>query len=159
MKTFFTTENILFASIFLNAILLVICLLLNNKYKTYKSQASELNSILTENMRVRKLSSYYDDKKSEKNLIKAAKDFLISYFRDGKERTREDFDEDILGGLDTNFAVGQNPHRKPRWNQTPFFEALGELVAEGIVRYKIEENGRYLYWLPTKPDPEKDKKT
>lgn len=159
MKTFLTSENILFASIFLNAILLVICLLLYNMYRNYKSQAKELNFILTENMRVRKLSSYYDEKKPEKNLIKAAKDFLIIYFTDGKERTPENFDEDILGGLDINFGVGTNPHRKPRWNQTPFFKALGELVAEGIVKYKIEENGRYVYWLPTKPYSEKDKKT
>ena len=76
-------------------------------------------------------------------LVSPAKEFLKIYFSDGKERMPSDFDEDIMGGMDISFMFGN-----PKWNDTPFFLALAELVEEGVVKFKKLEDGRYVYWMP-----------
>lgn len=40
-------------------------------------------------------------------LLLPAKEFMKSYFSDGKEKRPSDFDEDIIGGLDTSFMFGR----------------------------------------------------
>ena len=77
-------------------------------------------------------------------LLLPAKEFMKAYFSDGKEKRPSDFDEDIIGGMDTNFLFG-----RPKWNNTPFFLALGELIEEGVVRFKQLEDGQYVYWMPS----------
>jgi hypothetical protein len=79
-----------------------------------------------------------------KMLLLAAKEFMKAYFSDRKEKRASDFDEDIIGGLDTNFMFG-----RPRWNNTIFFTGLGELVDEGVVKFKKLEDGQYVYWMPS----------
>lgn len=83
----------------------------------------------------------------EEKLLEAAKEFMKVYFSDGKEKTPSDFDKDILGGTDILF-VSRMSHR-PKWNSTPFFEALGDLVDDGIVLFKQLEDGQYVYWMPS----------
>jgi hypothetical protein len=77
-------------------------------------------------------------------LVAPAKEFLKAYFSDGKERRPSDFDDDIMGGLDTRFLYD----RPPRWNESPFCPALGELVEEGVIMFKTTEDGQYVYWMP-----------
>lgn len=72
-------------------------------------------------------------------LIEPAKKFMIEYMSDGKTRKPSDFDWDILG--DSEFYV----MGIPRWNATPFFYALGELVEEGIVKHKTLKDGTHTY--------------
>ena len=55
-------------------------------------------------------------------LIQSPKKFMIEYMSDGETRRPSDFDWDILGASDF-YVMGL-----PRWNATPFFYALGELV-------------------------------
>lgn len=76
-------------------------------------------------------------------LIEPAKEFMKAYFSDGKERKPSDFDNDIIGGMDASFMFGI-----PKWNNTPFFLALGELIEEGVVKFKQLEDGQYVYWMP-----------
>lgn len=76
-------------------------------------------------------------------LVKPAKEFMKAYFSDGKEKSPSDFDEEIMGGMDTSFILG-----KPKWNNTPFFLALGELIEEDIVKFKLLDHGQYVYWMP-----------
>ena len=76
-------------------------------------------------------------------LIKPAKEFMKIYFSDGKERKPSDFDEDIIGGTDVSFMLG-----RPKWNNTPFFFALGELIDKGVIKFKQLEDGQYVYWMP-----------
>jgi hypothetical protein len=75
----------------------------------------------------------------KRELIEAAKVFMMSYLSDGKTRKPSDFDWDILG--DSEFMV----FGMPRWNATPFFYALGELVEEGKVIHKELKNGDQTY--------------
>lgn len=77
-------------------------------------------------------------------LLLPAKEFMKSYFSDGKEKRPSDFDKDIIGGLDTGFMFGL-----PKWNNTPFCKALGELVDEGVIHFKQLEDGQYVYWMPS----------
>ena len=76
------------------------------------------------------------------DLTQAAKDFLLVYFSDGQEHSPSDFDNDILGGVDIEGVF----RGRFRWNSTPFFNALGELVEEENVLFKLTENG-YVYWI------------
>jgi hypothetical protein len=75
----------------------------------------------------------------EKKLIEAAKKFMMSYMSDGKTRKPSDFDWDILG--DSEIMV----FGMPRWNATPFFYALGELVEDGKVIHKELKDGTQTY--------------
>jgi hypothetical protein len=79
------------------------------------------------------------EKTMEQRLINAAKVFMIEYMSDGKTRVPSDFDWDILG--DSEFMV----FGLPRWNATPFFYALGELVEEGKVIHKELKDGTQTY--------------
>ncbi len=81
----------------------------------------------------------YSDK-----LHEAAKQFLLVYFSDGRERVPSDFDDEIIGGMDFDiFTLG-----KPRWNRTPFLKALGDLVDEGKIKYWMtEEDGFHHYQM------------
>lgn len=83
----------------------------------------------------------------KKNLHEAAKSFLLVLFSDGKERKPGDFDEEILGGIDIHFAasVMNNMIAVPRWNKTIFFEALGDLVEEGKIKYWKNKKGIHHY--------------
>jgi hypothetical protein len=75
----------------------------------------------------------------KRELIDAAKVFMLSYLSDGKIRKPFDFDWDILGS--SEFMV----FGMPRWNGTPFFYALGELVEEGKVIHEELKNGDQTY--------------
>lgn len=77
--------------------------------------------------------------KYKKNLHNAAKTFLLLYFSDGKKRQPGDFDIDIIGGLDTSVAFGSFP----RWNKTPFFNALSDLIEEGKIKWWNDDKGHY----------------
>jgi hypothetical protein len=79
-------------------------------------------------------------------LIAPAKEFMKAYFLDGKEKTPSDFDEDIIGGLDFDVLF-----KRPKWNNTPFFYALTELVEDGTVKFKQLEDGTCVYWVPKQP--------
>jgi hypothetical protein len=74
-----------------------------------------------------------------KELINAAKVFMLSYMSDGKTRVPSDFDWDILG--DSEIMV----FGMPRWNGTPFFYALGELVEEGKIIHEELKDGTQTY--------------
>jgi len=78
-------------------------------------------------------------------LIDAAKKFMVAYFSDGEERSPSDFDEDIIGGLDVDCVFTMKP---PRWNNTPFFDAMGELVDDGIIKFRLTLKDEYVYWMP-----------
>jgi hypothetical protein len=75
----------------------------------------------------------------EKRLIEPAKIFMMSYLSDGQTRKPSDFDWDILG--DSEIMI----FGMPRWNATPFFYALGELVEEGKVIHKELKDGTQTY--------------
>lgn len=75
----------------------------------------------------------------EQRLINAAKVFMLEYMSDGKTRIPSDFDWDILG--DSEMMV----FGMPRWNATPFFYALGELVDEGKIIHKERRDGIQTY--------------
>ena len=77
----------------------------------------------------------------QKHLHEAAKQFLLVYFSDGKERMPSDFDEEIIRGLDITFMNG------PRWNNTPFFFALASLIDEGKIQYWQCNEGLHHYKL------------
>lgn len=72
-------------------------------------------------------------------LIEPAKKFMLEYMSDGKTRKPSDFDWDILGESDF-YVIGM-----PRWNATPFFYALGELVEEGKIIHKTKKDGIQTY--------------
>lgn len=80
------------------------------------------------------------------DLTKAAKEFMIAYFSDGERHTPSDFDEDILGGTDLDFIAGIS--YRPRWNSTPFFDALAELVKEGLVEFEKVDGSYYYFKKP-----------
>lgn len=77
-------------------------------------------------------------------LIKPAKEFMKAYLSDGKKRTPSDFDMDIIGGMDSSLLF----NREPKWNNTPFYFALGELIDEDVVKFKQLEDGLCVYWMP-----------
>ena len=79
-------------------------------------------------------------------LLQPAKEFLKEYFSDGVKRSPSDLEDDILGGMDINFLL----LGRPRWHKTPFFEALGELVEEGIVHFSQQADGQCVYCIPIK---------
>lgn len=78
---------------------------------------------------------------NENRLIKPAKIFLLEYMSDGEIKTPSDFDWDILGQVDYDYMYTGIP----KWNLTPFFVALGELVKEGKVIHKELESGIQTY--------------
>lgn len=79
-------------------------------------------------------------------LMDAAKSFLLAYFPDDGERKQpNDFDIEILGGVDREFVFGGR--ETPRWNSTIFFNALAYLVDEGKIKFEILNN-EYYYWKP-----------
>lgn len=75
----------------------------------------------------------------KRELIEAAKVFMLSYLSDGQTRVPSNFDLDILG--DSEIMV----FGLPRWNGTPFFYALGELVDEGKVIHEELKDGTQTY--------------
>ena len=77
------------------------------------------------------------------DLTQAAKQFLLTYFSDMEEHTPTNMEDDILGGLDVTFIF----NGRPRWNRTPFFDALTELVDDNIVSFRQGDDGGYLYKL------------
>ena len=78
---------------------------------------------------------------NENRLIEPAKKFLLEYMSDGEIKTPSDFDWDILGQFDLDYMYTGIP----KWNLTPFFLALGELVKEGKVIHKELESGIQTY--------------
>lgn len=86
----------------------------------------------------------------EDKLIEAAKNFLLVYFGDGEEKSPSDFDRDILGGTDILFV--SNMSFRPRWNNTPFFEALSDLVEEDKIHYRKDGDTGYIYWMSKNVD-------
>jgi hypothetical protein len=83
---------------------------------------------------------------NNEKIVLIAKEFMKSYFADGKEKTPSDFDQDILGGVDIDIMFGH----PPKWNRTPFFDALTELVEDGEVKFKVNDNGACIYWMESK---------
>lgn len=79
----------------------------------------------------------------QNRLVKPAKAFLKEYFSDGVERKPLDFCNEILGGVD-----GGSQYSFPTWNCTPFYDALGELIYDGTILFKISDSGEYIYWMP-----------
>ena len=78
----------------------------------------------------------------------AAKLFLLEYMSDGKEKKPSDFDQDIIGGIEILSVT--TIFNKPRWNRTPFCDALGALIVEGKIEYRIDNEGAYCYKLTKK---------
>lgn len=81
----------------------------------------------------------------EQRLINAAKVFMIQYMSDGKTRKPSDFDLDILGSSEIMVLSEMMVFGQPRWNATPFFYALGELIDEGKVIHKELKSGIQTY--------------
>jgi hypothetical protein len=88
---------------------------------------------------LKKIKQFKPQNTMEQRLINAAKVFMIEYMSDGKTRKPSDFDWDILGSSEI-MVFGL-----PRWNATPFFYALGELVDEGKVIHKELKSGIQTY--------------
>ena len=80
----------------------------------------------------------------ENRMLNLAKKWMIEYLGDGKVRMPSDFDEDFMGGVDIMGCTGIVPMK---WNGTPFFYALGELVNSGEVEYWQDESGYHCYKL------------
>jgi len=59
--------------------------------------------------------------------IALAKDFLREYFADGVARRPSEIEDDIVGSS--------------RWNRTPFFLALSELIRSGEVKAWRDKDG------------------
>lgn len=75
-------------------------------------------------------------------LIDYAKEFLLKYFSDYKEKTSNNIEDDIIGG-DTEFIE----RGYLRWNKTPFFFALEKLIKENKIKYYIDKNSNKIYFL------------
>lgn len=88
---------------------------------------------------IKQIKEFKQQNTMEQRLIDAAKVFMIEYMSDGKTRKPSDFDWDILGSSEI-MVFGM-----PRWNATPFFYALGELVDEGKVIHKELKSGIQTY--------------